>query len=194
MLFFSLLAHLRDIQTYQGVKGTIDSYDALVDVFESIDHFLNRLDIYTKIPPTVTITEMVVKILVELLATLALATKQIKEGKPSKSVFPKVFYYLTQYVAVKVFKKLLGDKDVEAVVQRLDRLTLDEARITAAQTLEVVYSLIQNMRVVMDGEKFSKLVASPMLRIVSSRWQGIGRPSKGCPRYVLQTTIKCLRV
>ena len=91
---------------------------------------------------------MVVKILVELLATLALATKQIKEGKPSKSVFPKVFYYLTQYVAVKVFKKLLGDKDVEAVVQRLDRLTLDEARITAAQTLEVVYSLIQNMRVV----------------------------------------------
>ena len=148
MLFFSLLAHLRDIQTYQGVKGTIDSYDALVDVFESIDHFLNRLDIYTKIPPTVAITEMVVKILVELLATLALATKQIKEGKPSKSVFPKVFYYLTQYVAVKVFKKLLGDKDVEAVVQRLDRLTLDEARITAAQTLEVVYSLIQNMRVV----------------------------------------------
>jgi hypothetical protein len=39
------------------------------------------------------------------------------------------------------------------VLQRLDRLTLDEARITAAQTLEVVYGLIQNMRVVMDGEQ-----------------------------------------
>ena len=90
--FFSLLAHLRDIQTYQGVEGTIDSYDALVDVFESIDHFLNRLDIYTKIPPTIAMTEMVVKILVELLAILALATKQIKEGKPSKSVFRKVLF------------------------------------------------------------------------------------------------------
>jgi hypothetical protein len=70
----------------------MDSYDALVDVFESIDHFLNRLDIYTKIPPTVAMTEMVVKILVELLSTLALSTKQIKEGKSSESVF--VRYYV----------------------------------------------------------------------------------------------------
>jgi hypothetical protein len=152
--------HLRDIQAYQGFKGTIDSYDALVDVFESIDHFLNRLDIYTRIPPTVAMTEMVVKILVELLSTLALATKQIKEGKPSESVFRReVLYYLTQHIAVKILKKLLGDKDVEAVLQRLDRLTLDEARVTAAQTLEVVYGLIQDMRVVMNGEQFSMLVA-----------------------------------
>jgi len=50
-------------------------------------------------------------------------------------------------------KKLFGDKDIEAVLQRLDRLTQDEARITAAQTLEVVYGLVQNMRVVMDGEE-----------------------------------------
>jgi hypothetical protein len=50
-------------------------------------------------------------------------------------------------------KKLLGEKDVEGVLQRLHRLTQDEAWITAAQTLEVVYGLVQNMRVVMDGEQ-----------------------------------------
>ena len=49
--------------------------------------------------------------------------------------------------------KLLGKKDIEAVLQRLDRLTQDEARITAAQTLEVVYGIMQNMRVVMDGDQ-----------------------------------------
>jgi hypothetical protein len=49
-------------------------------------------------------------------------------------------------------KKLFGENDVEAVLQRLDRLTQDEARATAAQTLEVVYGLVQNMRVVIDGE------------------------------------------
>jgi hypothetical protein len=137
------------------VKDTTDSYDALVDLFESIEHFLKRLDIYTKIPPTVAITEMVVKILVELLSALALATKQIKQGKPSESFFGEVLYYLTRchLNAVKLFKKLLGEKDVEEVLQRLDRLTLDEARITAAQTLEVVHGLIQNMRVVMYGEQ-----------------------------------------
>ena len=72
---------------YQAVKGVIDSYDALVDLLESIDHFLNRLDIYTKILPTVAMTEMVVKILVELLSALALVTKQIKQGKPSERIF-----------------------------------------------------------------------------------------------------------
>jgi hypothetical protein len=71
------------------VKGVIDSYDSLVDLLESIEHFLKRLDIYDKIPNTDGMTEIVVKILVELLSTLALVTKQIKEGKPSKSVFDR---------------------------------------------------------------------------------------------------------
>ena len=48
---------------------------------------MKRLDIYDKIPHTDGMTEMVVKILVELLSILALVTKQIKEGKASKSVF-----------------------------------------------------------------------------------------------------------
>ena len=39
------------------------------------------------------------------------------------------------------------------VLQRLDRLTLDEARATGAETLKVVYGLVEQMRVVMDGEK-----------------------------------------
>jgi hypothetical protein len=34
----------------------------------------------------------------------------------------------------------------------LDRLTEDEARITAVQTLDVVYGLFRNMRDVVDGE------------------------------------------
>jgi len=54
---------------------------------------------------------------------------------------------------VKFAKKLLGERHVEAVLQRLDRLTVVEARITAVQTLEVIYGLVQNMRVVMDGEQ-----------------------------------------
>ena len=54
---------------------------------------------------------------------------------------------------MKDVKELLGEKDVEAVLQRLDRLTLDEAQATALQTLEVIYSLVRNHRIVMDGEQ-----------------------------------------
>jgi hypothetical protein len=84
--------HLRYFQTYQTVKGVIDDYDALADLLESIEYFLNRLETYTEIPPAVAMNEMIVKILVELLSTLALATKQTKEGKLSESVISDAFY------------------------------------------------------------------------------------------------------
>ena len=64
--------------------------------------------------------------------------------------------YITQRLGnvEKLVKTLFGgDMDVEAILQRLDRLTQEAARITAAQTLEVVHGLAQNMRVVLDGEQ-----------------------------------------
>ncbi|KAH9034816.1 hypothetical protein EDB85DRAFT_959522 [Lactarius pseudohatsudake] len=121
-----------------AIKDVSASYDALVDLFESTENFLRRLDIYTKIPPTTAMTEIIVKILVELLSTLALATQQVKQGRFKKFGM-----------------KLLGENETEAVLQRLDRLNHEEARTTAAQTLEVVYGLVKNMKVVMDGGKTS---------------------------------------
>lgn len=38
-------------------------------------------------------------------------------------------------------------------LERLDRLTPDKARKTATQILEIVYGLVEKMRVVMDGEQ-----------------------------------------
>jgi hypothetical protein len=131
----------------------MDSYDALVNLLESFENFLNRLEIYTKVPTTDAMTGIIIKILAELLSTLALATKQVRQGRPSESVFDEVLYHLPQCNAEKIVKRLFGEREVEAVLQRIDRLTQDEARITAAQTLEVVYGLVQNMRVVMDGER-----------------------------------------
>ena len=55
-------------------------------MLESIGHFLNRLEIYTEIPPTEALNEMVIKILVELLSTLALTTKETKQGKLSECI------------------------------------------------------------------------------------------------------------
>jgi hypothetical protein len=92
-------------------------------------------------------TEIIVKIIVELLSVLSLATKQIRRGQFSKSV---VMYKLsvTQFA---IGKFVFRESDVEAVLQRLDRLTQDEARITVAQTLSVVHGLVNNMKVVMEG-------------------------------------------
>ena len=70
----------------------MDSYDAFVELLESVEHFLYRLDIYTKITPTIAMTEILVKILLEVLSTLALATKAIRQGKLSESVCTVLLY------------------------------------------------------------------------------------------------------
>jgi len=51
----------------------------------------------------------------------------------------------------KFAKKLLGESEIEDVLRRLDRLTLDEARMTGTETLQVVHGLVSNMKLVMDG-------------------------------------------
>ena len=75
---------------YQAAKGVDASYGALVDLLESIEHFLKRLSIYTNISPTPAMDEIVVKIMVELLSTLALATKEVKQGRSSEPVLSYV--------------------------------------------------------------------------------------------------------
>ena len=77
---------VRDIQVPQAVKDVSSSYDALVDLFASFENFLARLSIYTEVPPTPALTNVLVKIIVELLSTLALATKQVKQGRFSAFV------------------------------------------------------------------------------------------------------------
>jgi hypothetical protein len=69
------------------------SYEPLFDLLESIEHFLNRLDIYTRIPPTPAMDEIVAKIMVELLSTLALATKELKQGRSSEFIFLDLLLY-----------------------------------------------------------------------------------------------------
>jgi hypothetical protein len=60
------------------------SYDAVLDLFECLGNFLKRLEIYTTIPSTPIMADMIVKIMTELLSVLALATKQIKQGRFSE--------------------------------------------------------------------------------------------------------------
>jgi hypothetical protein len=144
-----------DIHVCQDVTNGGGSFDALVNLFESIKIFLYRLDIYVKIPPTVAMTEIVVKIMVELLSTLALAANQMGQGRLGEPLLADLSLSLAERGAEKIEQKFLGGNEVDAVLQRVDRLTQDETRTTAAQTFQVVYGLAQDMRVVMNGEQFS---------------------------------------
>lgn len=47
--------------------------------------------------------------------------------------------------------KLLGENETEVVLQRLDRLTVEESRVSDYRVLHVIRGLFHNMQVVMDG-------------------------------------------
>jgi hypothetical protein len=115
--------------------------------------------------------EIMFKIILELLSTLALATKELKQGRSSESIPLTRTCCFTQCDAIKFFKE--GKKNIEAVLQRIDQLMQDEARTTAAETLEVIHGLVQNMRVVMVGEQYAHLVICHLLNTRLSRWQSV---------------------
>jgi len=84
-----------------------------------LSSFLKRLKIYTTILPTPIMTDIIVKIIVELLSVLSLAMKQIRQGRFSKRI---IMYELlgSQFSIEKFAKKLFGEGKVEAVLQWLD--------------------------------------------------------------------------
>jgi hypothetical protein len=58
----------------------------LIDIFVRIEGFFKRLEAYTEVRPTEAMTDVTVRILIEVLSILGIATKQIKQGRSSKSI------------------------------------------------------------------------------------------------------------
>ncbi|KAH9073522.1 hypothetical protein EDB83DRAFT_2219557, partial [Lactarius deliciosus] len=118
----------------------------------TLQHFFKRLESYTEVPPTDAMTDMIVKIMVEVLNIFAIATKEMKHGR-----------------AKKFFRKLVGRQDIEDALARLDKLTQEEVRMASAQILRLTQSVDDRVKVVNDkvtGVKFK-------LKDVDDKMKGI---------------------
>ena len=58
----------------------------LATVFEHIENFFRRLETYVEVPPTTGMTDIIVKIMVEVLSILSIATKEIKQNRTSELI------------------------------------------------------------------------------------------------------------
>jgi hypothetical protein len=132
-------------------KDANASYGALVDLLECVESILRGLTVHTKVLLTLAMTDTVTKIMIELLSVLALATKQINEGRFSML---NLFNDLLSHIVSESYAKQIlkeTDSDFKVVLRRLERLTPEEAQATARQILEVIYGLFNIMTVVMEG-------------------------------------------
>jgi hypothetical protein len=72
------------MRSCQVAKDVGASQDTLTDLFERIESLFKRLETYTEVPLTHVMTDTIVKIMVEVLGILAVATKGIKQGSASE--------------------------------------------------------------------------------------------------------------
>ncbi|KAH9169159.1 hypothetical protein EDB89DRAFT_1908813 [Lactarius sanguifluus] len=107
-----------------AARDTATSRDALIELFDRIEDFVVRLKTYTEVPPTIEMTNVMGKILAEMLSMLAIATKETKQRR------------------IKTFlKRVVGRDDIGDALQRLDSLEQGELRTVTAQVLKTTSDL-----------------------------------------------------
>ena len=68
----------------QAAKDVRASQDILIDVFERVELFFRRLDVYTQVPRTNEMMDIIIQIMAEVLSILGIATKEIRQGRLSR--------------------------------------------------------------------------------------------------------------
>ncbi|KAH9029576.1 hypothetical protein EDB85DRAFT_2275984 [Lactarius pseudohatsudake] len=118
----------------KAAKDVAASRDLLAELFEHVGFFFNRLESYTEVAPTAAMTNIITKIMVEVLTVFEVATKELRRGSANKFL-----------------KKLAGTTDLEDAVKKLDRLTQEEARMALAEVLKITHIVHDDVKVV-DGK------------------------------------------
>ncbi|KAI0294634.1 hypothetical protein B0F90DRAFT_1755988 [Multifurca ochricompacta] len=110
-------------------KDVVASHDALVILFERVKYFIERVKVYAGTPLTDDLTNILGKIMGQVLSILALSTKEMTQRR------------------IKAF----GRTDVENALQRLDMLTQEETRMAVANNLAVTHDVNDNVKVVKEA-------------------------------------------
>ncbi|KAH9059054.1 hypothetical protein EDB87DRAFT_1832309 [Lactarius vividus] len=119
-----------------AAKDVAASQDALVDIFERIEGFFRRLEKYSAVPTTEAMKDTIVKIMVEVLGIFGIVTKEMKQGRTKRYV-----------------KKLIGRRDVEDALLRLDRLTQQEMQMAIVELLQVTHDVKDGVQAVGEQVK-----------------------------------------
>ena len=90
--------------------------------------------------------DIIVEIMVEVLTILAIATEEVKDGRFSELVVVYILPFLLTGYSEKYFKKLMGNREIEDSLERLDELTREEARMASAEQLKMTRRVDDRVR------------------------------------------------
>ena len=75
-----------DTTVLQAAKDVGAGQQMLIDVFSRVQYYFKRLEIYTNVPATDAMRDMMVDIMIEVISFLAIATKEVKRGRASQLI------------------------------------------------------------------------------------------------------------
>ena len=116
-----------------------------MNVFQRVESFFRRLEVYTQVPPTTEMMDTIIQIMVEILSILGIAMKEIKQGRMSEQSSTCIFS-MTERCIEKYGKRLIGRTDLEDALKRLDNLTQEEVRMAAAENLKATHVVDERVR------------------------------------------------
>jgi hypothetical protein len=131
----------------QVAKDVVASHGKLVNLFERIQFFLQRLSIYIGIPLTAAMTDLLGKIMGQVLSILALSTKEMTQRRISEWDWPDVSQ-LANSGTERFLNRLVGRTEVEDAFERLDMLTKEETGMTTARNLSVTHVVDNHVKIV----------------------------------------------
>ncbi|KAH9169144.1 hypothetical protein EDB89DRAFT_2099112, partial [Lactarius sanguifluus] len=138
-----------------AARGTAASRDVLIELFDRIENFFVRLQTHTEVPPMAQMTNVMGKVMAEVLSMLAVATKVMYQSRR------KTF-----------LKKLVGRNDIEDALVRLDKLEQGELRMVSAQVLKTTSDLKDATNNIKDDTKETKVMVQQIIGDGTSReWE-----------------------
>jgi hypothetical protein len=153
----------------------------LIRLFERIHLFLHRLDRYTGMPLTDDLTELLAKIMAQLLSILALLTKAMTDRRLSELSSSLCGSFFADCNTEKILKRLAGRTEIEDAVLRLDMLTEQEILMVVARNLEVAHRVDGNVEA-------TKVLTQDILDTIKDGAQCFLSVLKGCYRWTSKLT------
>jgi pyruvate-formate lyase len=117
--------------------------------------------------------DVIVKVMVEVLNILAIATREINQHRASESILGDRSTTSTYCSSETFLKMLVGRTDLEDALQRLEEVTLEEARMAAAEALKAIHGVGTKVGDTLKAMEDRMRSLEGMLQGVGDRLQGV---------------------
>ena len=124
-------------------------------------------------------TDVIVKVMVEVLYILSIATKEINQNRASELILLDRSILFAYCYSETFLKKLVGRTDIKDALQRLEVVTLEEARMAAAESLKAIHGVDANVQDALKAIEDRLRGMEGILQGVDDRLQLEGVDDKG---------------